>query len=701
MNPAKNNWNLDGGDAVPAGLTDQGFGAEVRWEIDQLPLVLGRTYRLYFMVHDGDQNKAGGDVGQGCTTLNMGGQVECGGTNVLGALGDFVWRDLDGDGLQNPDEPGVTNVTVHLTDCSGIMLRATTTDATGHYLFGGLAAGSYRVKFMPPAGLIFTTANTGNDALDSDADPASGLTGCYLLAAGETNRTVDAGLVGGPPPSLRLIKTADPVQTVAGGSVTYRYVVENTGSNTLTNIVVTDDNGTPGFPADDFTVGSIPTLAPQETATALDKTIRMPTPLCLADGNGVVSPSGMILTEILPNGDIKATFIQSTAVNDNTYGANAIGWGSKGHTFGNLTGSDKAVWSFRNGSGTVVLSFNQDYLTASAAFPSGFGTLGVAGGEGSMIVGSAAHVLAVGTSLTDNLNKQPFLAGKAQYIVNSPALNDPNSAQWEYRMIYTVTVSRNAFGVAGFGKAMITDQHNSPTKLPFVRGPIPTVCDACITNLATATATAGGLTQTATAAARVCLTGGSSPAGGGGGGSLPSPWQSQDIGGVEAAGSAGMAGDTCTVAGSGKDIGGSKDEFRYVYQTASGDCAIVAKVLSVQNTDKGAKAGVMIRESLNDNSAHAGVFVTPGNGIEFRTRASTGGNTSTKSAGGFQAPCWVKVVRSGNMLTGYHSADGATWTSMGSVTLNMSANVNLGLGVNSHKDGTLSTGTFNNVTPTP
>ena len=71
--PAKNNWNLDGGDPAPAGLTNQGYGAEVRWNVDDLvaagQMIMGRTYRLEFMVHDGDQNNAGGDTGEACVGI--------------------------------------------------------------------------------------------------------------------------------------------------------------------------------------------------------------------------------------------------------------------------------------------------------------------------------------------------------------------------------------------------------------------------------------------------------------------------------------------------------------------------------------------------------------------------------------------------------------------------------------------------------
>ena len=182
---------------------------------------------------------------------------------------------------------------------------------------------------------------------------------------------------------------------------------------------------------------------------------------------------------------------------------------------------------------------------------------------------------------------------------------------------------------------------------------------------------------------------------------LPSPWQSSDIGAVAAAGSATYSTGTFTVAGSGADIWGSADEFRYVYQTASGDCEMVARVTSVENTDTWAKAGVMIRESLGANSRHALVVVTPGQGISFQRRTSTGGSTSHATHPGLTAPYWVRMVRSGSTFTAYRSADGSSWTTIGSQTILMSANVSIGLAVTSHNDGTVCTTTLENVTATP
>lgn len=74
--PAKNDWNLGAGaDPVPAGLKNEGFGAEARWSVALAP---GHSYRLQVIVHDGDQNKSGGDTGEACVTFCAGGTAVAG-----------------------------------------------------------------------------------------------------------------------------------------------------------------------------------------------------------------------------------------------------------------------------------------------------------------------------------------------------------------------------------------------------------------------------------------------------------------------------------------------------------------------------------------------------------------------------------------------------------------------------------------------
>ena len=121
----------------------------------------------------------------------------------------------------------------------------------------------------------------------------------------------------------------------------------------------------------------------------------------------------------------------------------------------------------------------------------------------------------------------------------------------------------------------------------------------------------------------------------------------------------------------------------------------------VQNTDGWAKAGVMIRESLNPGSEHASVFITPSNGVAFQYRATTGGSSANINTTGPVAPYWVKIVRSSNTFTASYSVNGSTWTQLGSTTISMASSVYIGLATTSHNDGVLSKATFTNITAVP
>lgn len=110
-------------------------------------------------------------------------------------LGDYVWDDLDRDGVQDSNEVGIAGVTVRLLDASGAAVDTTATDSNGYYLFSGLRPGTYSVEFVPPSGYVFSARDQdGDDALDSDADPSNGRTAPVALISGQSNLTLDAGL---------------------------------------------------------------------------------------------------------------------------------------------------------------------------------------------------------------------------------------------------------------------------------------------------------------------------------------------------------------------------------------------------------------------------------------------------------------------------------------------------------------------------
>ena len=176
-------------------------------------------------------------------------------------------------------------------------------------------------------------------------------------------------------------------------------------------------------------------------------------------------------------------------------------------------------------------------------------------------------------------------------------------------------------------------------------------------------------------------------------------WSNQDIGNVEAAGSLDITSGTFTIDGSGADIWGTSDEFHFAYQSLSGDGYVQARVVSVENTNDWAKAGVMIRETLDATSAHAMMIMRPGsNGSAFQYRTSTSADMAQTRNDSPSTPYWVKVTRSGNTLSGHISSDGSSWTQVGSnQTISMNTNVYFGLAVTSHNDGTVCTAIFDNV----
>lgn len=132
------------------------------------------------------------NAGQRIVSVDAGYWLTTGGT---GKIGDRVWFDADQNGIQDPGETNVQGITVTLYDAANTAIKTTVTDANGNYLFADLAAGSYTVGFSNiPQGFTFTTQGLGTAATGSDANPATGRTATIVLAAGETNLNVDAGI---------------------------------------------------------------------------------------------------------------------------------------------------------------------------------------------------------------------------------------------------------------------------------------------------------------------------------------------------------------------------------------------------------------------------------------------------------------------------------------------------------------------------
>jgi hypothetical protein len=182
-----------------------------------------------------------------------------------------------------------------------------------------------------------------------------------------------------------------------------------------------------------------------------------------------VDPNPTLTATDNGNGTTTFTYAQSLAVNDNSYGAGTDpSWAGKTHKFSDLTGSDKAEFVISDAGGGTLFDFTLDYLSAKSGTPSGYGSLGPFGGDGSFKTGNQAAIVSWTTSLDDNLN---VLNGGAcsSFIVDSPpSPADTGCPGWNFQNVYQVTIQNSALP-AGYTWD-VPFVHNSPSK--------PTTCPA-------------------------------------------------------------------------------------------------------------------------------------------------------------------------------------------------------------------------------
>src|SRR5579859_5679925 len=252
----------------------------------------------------------------------------------------------------------------------------------------------------------------------------------------------------------------------------------------------------------------------------------------------------------------------------------------------------------------------------------------------------------------------------ATYTINLPQVDAPTFSPGggSYTSAQSVTISTTTSGAS----IRYTTDGSTPSETngTLYSGPV-TISSTTTLN---AIAYESGMVDSSVSSATYTITG------------LPSGWTDSDIGSPSLAGSATFSNNIFTVNGSGADIYGTSDQFNYAYVSVSGDQTVTARVASQQNTNGWAKSGVMIRETTAANAVYVGIYVTPSNGVDMQYRSATGVSaTDLARASGIVAPYWVRLVRSGNTFTGYRSADGATWTQVGSISVTMASNAIAGL----------------------
>ena len=182
----------------------------------------------------------------------------------------------------------------------------------------------------------------------------------------------------------------------------------------------------------------------------------------------------------------------------------------------------------------------------------------------------------------------------------------------------------------------------------------------------------------------------------------PAPWAGRDVGDVTApgasgAGATGHDNGTFTLVAGGDGMGGEADAFRYTYRPLVGDGEIVARVATQEYTSPRDMAGVTIREHLGAGARHASMLLTSNGGTFFQYRAAPSAETEAGYRPEGYAPFWVRLVRTGNTIIGYRSADGAKWVEQARATFRMNRVAYVGLAVSSGVRTELATVTFSNV----
>jgi hypothetical protein len=175
-----------------------------------------------------------------------------------------------------------------------------------------------------------------------------------------------------------------------------------------------------------------------------------------------------------------------------------------------------------------------------------------------------------------------------------------------------------------------------------------------------------------------------------------------EIGDAAPVGGASYSDGIWKVRGGGREIWKANDSCHFTYKAITGNCAIVAKVESVESTNPSAKAGVMMRTSLNEGSPRAWMAVSAAGNLEQNMPNLTvygGTNYGNKALAKSLPSYWVKLERIGNIITGYVSPDGANWaaTDVGRIDAPVPETIYAGLVVCSAGEGTPNTSAFRNV----
>jgi hypothetical protein len=181
---------------------------------------------------------------------------------------------------------------------------------------------------------------------------------------------------------------------------------------------------------------------------------------------------------------------------------------------------------------------------------------------------------------------------------------------------------------------------------------------------------------------------------------LPKPWTHQDVGTVVIARDASFDGNQFTLAGAGKNIGGTRDQFQFACLPLNKDDAVIARFVP-QTSSQFSRFGLMMRETPDADATSVALLISPaasrnveapGWQAQLIVRESAGAASAVRAAsekfsepmvtfGRLTGYCWLKLERAGDSFIGSASSDGQTWMPLGAVKVSLKGKIFAGLAV--------------------
>jgi ferric-dicitrate binding protein FerR (iron transport regulator)/regulation of enolase protein 1 (concanavalin A-like superfamily) len=178
----------------------------------------------------------------------------------------------------------------------------------------------------------------------------------------------------------------------------------------------------------------------------------------------------------------------------------------------------------------------------------------------------------------------------------------------------------------------------------------------------------------------------------------PAPWKTEDIGEVEMHGYAIVEGSRCLIRGAGRNTCLQKDQLHFMYQKLEGNFDLRARLVSFTARSASARAGLMIRRSLETACRQAFIAFRGDLQVEIQCRPQTDSKEVLLASA--DLPVWMRIVREGDLVAFSVSHDNENWRTLAEEKIEFGQAAYTGLAVTSFDNDFLGESVFDQVTVT-